>query len=198
MILVIYNIYDNRLAASAALFYGGNGDGRFHRTRTSPIPISGTGMMAAARMALASCARRLPSSPSPLTLARPRAGAVSFLAARPSPATAPRSGRNLALFCSLTPTSLSLTEVSVAPPPPQDAVDETKHPVPGGDEKAEPTVEELVGLLDVRVGRVVKAWRHPEADTLYVEEVDVGEAEPRTICSGLVNFLPIEELQVCT
>jgi len=46
------------------------------------------------------------------------------------------------------------------------------------------------------VGRVVKAWRHPEADTLYVEEVDVGEAEPRTICSGLVNFLPIEELQV--
>jgi tRNA-binding EMAP/Myf-like protein len=77
-------------------------------------------------------------------------------------------------------------------------VDETKHPVPGGDEKAEPTVKELVGLLDVRVGRVVKAWRHPEADTLYVEEVDVGEAEPRTICSGLVNFLPIEELQVCT
>lgn len=56
-------------------------------------------------------------------------------------------------------------------------------------------MEELAGLLDIRVGRVVKAWRHPEADTLYVEEVDVGEAEPRTICSGLVNFLPIEELQ---
>ncbi|CAD6264061.1 unnamed protein product [Miscanthus lutarioriparius] len=152
-------------------------------------------MMAAARMAIASCARFLPSSPSPLTLARPRAGAVSFLAARPSPATAPRSGRNLALFCSLSPTSLSLTEASVAPPPSQDGVEETKPPVPGGDEKAEPTVEELVGLLDVRVGRVVKAWRHPQADTLYVEEVDVGEAEPRTICSGLVNFLPIEELQ---
>jgi tRNA-binding EMAP/Myf-like protein len=57
-------------------------------------------------------------------------------------------------------------------------------------------VEELAGLLDIRVGRVVKAWEHPEADTLYVEEVDVGEAEPRTICSGLVNFVPIKELQV--
>ncbi|CAN6234546.1 unnamed protein product [Urochloa humidicola] len=66
---------------------------------------------------------------------------------------------------------------------------------PGGEEKAEPTVEELAGLLDIRVGKVMKAWRHPEADTLYVEEVDVGEAEPRTICSGLVNFVPIEELQ---
>ncbi|XP_066345381.1 uncharacterized protein [Miscanthus floridulus] len=150
-------------------------------------------MMAAARMAFASCACLLPSSSSPLTLARPRAGAVSFLAARPSPATAPRSGRNL--FCSLSPTSLSLMEDSVAPLPPQDAVDETKHPVPGGNEKAEPTMEELVGLLDVQVGRVVKAWRHPEADTLYVEEVDVGKVEPRTICSGLVNFLPIKELQ---
>ncbi|KAG0546632.1 hypothetical protein BDA96_01G011200 [Sorghum bicolor] len=138
-------------------------------------------MMAAARMAFASCARLLPSSSSPLTLARPRAGAVSFLAARPSP----RSGRNLARFCSSSPTSLSLT----------DAVEETKPPVPGGDDKAEPTVEDLVGLLDVRVGRVLKAWRHPEADTLYVEEVDVGEVEPRTICSGLVNFVPIQDLQ---
>lgn len=53
-----------------------------------------------------------------------------------------------------------------------------------------------MGLLDIRVGRVLKAWRHPEADTLYVEEVDVGEEEPRTICSGLVNYLPIEQLQV--
>ena len=160
-------------------------------SRTSRIPpisgsgtADGTGMMAAARMAFASCARLLPSSSSPLTLARPRAGAVSFLAARPSP----RSGRNLARFCSSSPTSLSLT----------DAVEETKPPVPGGDDKAEPTVEDLVGLLDVRVGRVLKAWRHPEADTLYVEEVDVGEVEPRTICSGLVNFVPIQDLQVCT
>jgi tRNA-binding EMAP/Myf-like protein len=30
---------------------------------------------------------------------------------------------------------------------------------------------------------------------LYVEQVDVGEAEPRTIVSGLVNFVPLEDMQ---
>eukprot|EP00897_Mesotaenium_endlicherianum_P009769 jgi/Mesen1/8820/ME000053S08220 len=56
--------------------------------------------------------------------------------------------------------------------------------------------EALVHALDIRVGRILKAWRHPEADSLYVEEVDVGEEEgPRTICSGLVKYVPEEELQ---
>jgi tRNA-binding EMAP/Myf-like protein len=30
---------------------------------------------------------------------------------------------------------------------------------------------------------------------LYVEQVDVGEPEPRTIVSGLVNFVPLEDMQ---
>jgi tRNA-binding EMAP/Myf-like protein len=152
-------------------------------------------MLAAVRMAFASSARLLPSSPSALTSLRARTGAsVSFLASPPSPSAAARSSRKLALFCSSS--SPPPVDAAVEPPPTQDAAEETKPAAPGGEEKAEPTVEELAGLLDIRVGRVVKAWRHPEADTLYVEEVDVGEAEPRTICSGLVNFLPIEELQV--
>lgn len=29
-----------------------------------------------------------------------------------------------------------------------------------------------------------------------VEQIDVGEAEPRTIVSGLVKFVPLEEMQV--
>ncbi|XP_068662590.1 uncharacterized protein [Aristolochia californica] len=56
-------------------------------------------------------------------------------------------------------------------------------------------VKEAADALDIRVGLILKAWRHPEADSLYVEEVDVGEPEPRTICSGLVNYVPLEELQ---
>lgn len=56
-------------------------------------------------------------------------------------------------------------------------------------------IKEAAEMLDIRVGRVVKAWRHEEADSLYVEQVDVGEAEPRTICSGLVNFVPLHLLQ---
>lgn len=51
-------------------------------------------------------------------------------------------------------------------------------------------------LLDIRVGKILRAWKHPEADSLYVEEVDVGEAEgPRTICSGLVKFVSQEALE---
>lgn len=57
-------------------------------------------------------------------------------------------------------------------------------------------IKESGNTLDIRVGRIVKVWRHEEADTLYVEEVDVGEPEPRTICSGLVNYIPIHHLQV--
>uniref|UniRef100_A0A8D2KEG0 Tyrosine--tRNA ligase n=1 Tax=Urocitellus parryii TaxID=9999 RepID=A0A8D2KEG0_UROPR len=39
------------------------------------------------------------------------------------------------------------------------------------------------------------ADEHPDADSLYVEKIDVGEAEPRTVVSGLVQFVPKEELQ---
>ncbi|RXH83457.1 hypothetical protein DVH24_005710 [Malus domestica] len=56
-------------------------------------------------------------------------------------------------------------------------------------------IKDAADLLDIRVGRVLKAWRHEEADSLYVEEVDVGEPEPRIICSGLVRYIPLDHLQ---
>lgn len=49
--------------------------------------------------------------------------------------------------------------------------------------------------LDIRVGKIVEVSKHPDADALYVEKVDLGEEAPRTIISGLVNFIPIEEMQ---
>ncbi|XP_065863050.1 uncharacterized protein [Euphorbia lathyris] len=57
------------------------------------------------------------------------------------------------------------------------------------------SIKDVAKMLDIRVGRITKAWRHEEADSLYVEEVDVGEAEPRTICSGLVKYIPLDHLQ---
>jgi len=44
--------------------------------------------------------------------------------------------------------------------------------------------------LDIRVGKVLTCVKHPEADQLYVETIDLGEDQPRTICSGLVAFYP--------
>ncbi len=49
--------------------------------------------------------------------------------------------------------------------------------------------------MEIRVGEIVEIGTHPDADTLYVEKVDVGEeGGPRTIVSGLVNFCSAEEL----
>ena len=51
-----------------------------------------------------------------------------------------------------------------------------------------------VSRLDMRIGKIVAVKRHPDADSLYVEEVDLGEEQPRTIVSGLVNHVPIEQV----
>ncbi|CAL5199008.1 unnamed protein product [Lathyrus oleraceus] len=49
--------------------------------------------------------------------------------------------------------------------------------------------------LDIRVGLIKKAEKHPDADTLYVEEIDVGEEQTRTVVSGLVKYIPVDEMQ---
>ncbi|XP_046847472.1 tyrosine--tRNA ligase, cytoplasmic-like isoform X2 [Xenia sp. Carnegie-2017] len=49
--------------------------------------------------------------------------------------------------------------------------------------------------LDIRVGKVISAAKHPEADSLYLEKIDVGEAEPRTVISGLAGLYPLEKLE---
>jgi len=50
-------------------------------------------------------------------------------------------------------------------------------------------------LLDVRVGRIVEAWPHPDSDKLWCEKIDVGEEEPREIASGLRAYYPtVEEM----
>jgi methionine--tRNA ligase beta chain len=48
---------------------------------------------------------------------------------------------------------------------------------------------------DLRVGRILEAKRHPDADSLYVETIDFGEESPRTVVSGLAKFIPLEDLQ---
>ncbi|CAG9772812.1 unnamed protein product [Ceutorhynchus assimilis] len=49
--------------------------------------------------------------------------------------------------------------------------------------------------LDIRIGKIVEVSRHPDADALYVEKIDLGEEQPRTIVSGLVNYVPVEEME---
>ena len=58
-----------------------------------------------------------------------------------------------------------------------------------------PAAEPLpTGDLDIRVAKILSVEKHPDADSLYVESIDVGEEEPRTIVSGLVAFVPEAEM----
>jgi len=62
-------------------------------------------------------------------------------------------------------------------------------------------------LIDLRVGHILKAERHPNADSLYVSTVNCGDAPGtdntseyegkvvRTVCSGLNGLVPLEEMQ---
>ncbi|KAM3624195.1 uncharacterized protein V6R79_020530 [Siganus canaliculatus] len=91
---------------------------------------------------------------------------------------------------------------AVQSPAPKDE-NKKKKPEKKGGEKAEkkqaaPSQEEAkvdVSRLDLRVGRIITAEKHPDADSLYVEQVDVGEPSPRTVVSGLVKHIPVDQMQ---
>lgn len=75
-------------------------------------------------------------------------------------------------------------------PPPQ-----TEKQAKNQKSAASAEVEDGPHRLDIRVGKIIDVKMHPDADTLYVETIDLGEAEPRTVISGLAKFVPIEEMQ---
>lgn len=93
----------------------------------------------------------------------------------------------------------------------------------GGDGGKKPVVAPVVEvpapwMIDLRVGTILdgedllfsitRAYRrltfqfgfavkrHPDADSLYVETIDVGEPEPRTVVSGLVNYMSIDQREL--
>lgn len=58
-----------------------------------------------------------------------------------------------------------------------------------------PTVSfEEFAKLDLRTARVVKAEPHPDADRLFVLQVDDGSGEPRQICAGIRGHYEAAEL----
>lgn len=61
--------------------------------------------------------------------------------------------------------------------------------------KADPNAPNDAAKLDVKVGRVLKCEKHPHADKLYLSSIDVGEAEPRQVVSGLALYVPLEAMQ---
>jgi methionyl-tRNA synthetase len=78
-------------------------------------------------------------------------------------------------------------------------VEDRSKPEPGGAES--PPEEKEAGFadtLDLRVAKIVKIERHPKADKLYIETLEIarpdGSPEERIIVSGLVPFYTEEQL----
>uniref|UniRef100_A0A8H7N3R7 tRNA-binding domain-containing protein n=1 Tax=Bionectria ochroleuca TaxID=29856 RepID=A0A8H7N3R7_BIOOC len=73
--------------------------------------------------------------------------------------------------------------------------------------KAAPAAAPLSpSLIDLRVGHILKAIQHPDADSLYVSTIAMGDPAGedtteyegqvcRTVCSGLNGLIPLEEMQ---
>lgn len=82
---------------------------------------------------------------------------------------------------------------------PTKTASETKNQSKGpGKTKADSAVDKPVDIsrLDLRIGKIVDVNKHPDADSLYVEKIDCGDSTgPRTVISGLVNHVPIEEMR---
>ncbi|KAG2171737.1 hypothetical protein INT43_008117, partial [Umbelopsis isabellina] len=60
--------------------------------------------------------------------------------------------------------------------------------------------QDLIHRLDLRVGKIVQVDLHPQADHLYVEQVNLGEQaeesalHERTIVSGLVKYINSKDM----
>jgi len=65
-------------------------------------------------------------------------------------------------------------------------------PGPAGEEE---TAAQIFSLMEIKVGVIVDCWEHAEAEKLFCEKIDVGEAEPRTIASGLRAFYDLADLK---
>lgn len=77
---------------------------------------------------------------------------------------------------------------------PEESKKQAKAPPKPKGKKAPEEVGDPASLLDMRVGRIQRIWRHPTREHLFCEEVDMGKGEIRTIASGLVGYVAEEAM----
>jgi aminoacyl tRNA synthase complex-interacting multifunctional protein 1 len=94
--------------------------------------------------------------------------------------------------------------------PPKTNKKEKKEKAPKAPKPAPaPAAPPSPSLIDLRVGHILRAINHPNADSLYVSTIDCGDLPGsdntsldeetgktvRTVCSGLNGLIPLEEMQ---
>lgn len=132
----------------------------------------------------------------PLNQFAPRSTTQQMLSSLPRSGICPRPHRS-PHYCKIHPVN---KPIRVSPPFPTHTSKPATTPLAVSEEASADAIETPVPLpptsvLDIRVGKIMQCEVHPDADTLYVETIDLGEDEPRTIVSGLVKYIPLEEMQ---
>ncbi|MQL85239.1 hypothetical protein Taro_017751 [Colocasia esculenta] len=61
-------------------------------------------------------------------------------------------------------------------------------------EPVEKDSEVSVTVLNIQVGLIRKAWKHPSADSLLVEEIDLGDGNIRQVVSGLAKYYSPDDI----
>jgi len=51
-----------------------------------------------------------------------------------------------------------------------------------------------VSRIEFKVGKIIECKRHPEAEFLYEEVIDFGEEKTRVVVSGLVKYVPLDQM----
>lgn len=63
-----------------------------------------------------------------------------------------------------------------------------------GKKKTEEKSDDNFSLLNLRVGKIISVEKHPNADKLFIEQVDFGSEGSRQIVSGLAEYYAPDEL----
>ena len=51
-----------------------------------------------------------------------------------------------------------------------------------------------IALMDIRVGKIIEVWTDAASSDLYLEKIDIGGGDIRTVASGLQKFVSIKEM----
>ena len=49
--------------------------------------------------------------------------------------------------------------------------------------------------MDIRVGKIIEVWTHEASEALFLEKIDVGNGDIRTVASGLRKHVSIDDMK---